>query len=125
MTNTPIKDHGEYHPVASEWHTTLKSIVDAFVAGDYGLQCGPPRVLSPSVSDSDYLRSAVDAYGESLCPLPDESWNSSVMYWAVHHWVVIVDLWTVEAGRSDMVMECFVRESDDGYTFEVSSIYVP
>ena len=56
---------------------------------------------------------------------PDETWTTSVAQWTGSHWDVLVDLWTVESGRSDMVLHTCVAESAGGYQFKIHLVYVP
>jgi hypothetical protein len=41
------------------------------------------------------------------------------------HWNVLIDLFTIEEGASDLVLEVKVREDGAGYSFEIHSVYVP
>lgn len=51
--------------------------------------------------------------------------GSSVSQWMGTHWEVLVDLWTIESGRSDLVLTVFVLETTDGFRFEIDSVHVP
>lgn len=64
-------------------------------------------------------------YGETLIELPDDAWNTSVSQWMGDHWQVLVDLWTVELGASDVVMNVRVFEIDGGFRAEIDSVHVP
>jgi len=39
--------------------------------------------------------------------------------------VCLVDLWTEQEGRSDLVLEAEVRESPAGFRFTLNMVYVP
>lgn len=41
------------------------------------------------------------------------------------YWDVLVDVFTVEEGRSDLVLFARVFERGDGYRFEIASVHVP
>jgi len=41
------------------------------------------------------------------------------------HWEVLVDLWTVESGKSDLVLDARVFEQETGFRIEIHSVYVP
>ena len=41
------------------------------------------------------------------------------------YWEVLVDLYTVESGRSDMVLHARVFAENDGYRIEPGMVYVP
>lgn len=69
---------------------------------------------------------AVDDYGAvTLISLPDESWDTSVALWSGDRWRCLVDLWTEEEGRSDLVLDIDVFENGPGYRFCVHLVYVP
>ena len=60
-----------------------------------------------------------------LAPLSQETWKSSVSMWMGDWWDVIVDLWSVESGRTDLVVELRINEDGEGYRYVVGIIYVP
>jgi len=62
---------------------------------------------------------------ETLAELPDETWATSVSQWMGTHWEVLVDLWTVESGKSDLVLDARVFEQETGFRIEIHSVYVP
>ena len=64
-------------------------------------------------------------YGETLIDLPDETWETSVSQWMGPHWDVLVDLWTAESGRSDLVLHVQVFETRSGFRVEIHAVYVP
>lgn len=78
-----------------------------------------------SASDAEHIRSYIAEYGETLTELPEESWETSVAQWMDGHWEVLVDLWTVEAGASDLVLSARVFEEGTGVRIEVHMVYVP
>ena len=41
------------------------------------------------------------------------------------HWGVLVDLWTKESGKSDLVLGLRVFEEGGAIRFEVDSVHVP
>jgi hypothetical protein len=41
------------------------------------------------------------------------------------HWELLVDLWTAEEGRSDLVLQGDVFETNSGTCFTIRSVYVP
>jgi hypothetical protein len=124
MTN-PVKDPEAEHPIASAWRPILQEIVKAFVDGDYDLSRGVPSVLPVSKSSVEQIRAYICDYGETLSELPDKTWERSVSQWMGEHWEVLVDLWTVESGESDLVLDARVFEVDDGFRVEVHAVYVP
>lgn len=123
----PIKDPQHEHPIAVVWRDTFRAIVACAVAGDYELQ-GIPGVKALSPEEGLYvLRDRVTNYGDvTLVELPDATWETSVAIWGgFDYWDVLIDLHTVEEGRSDLVLGAQVTEADQGYSYEVHMIYVP
>jgi hypothetical protein len=120
-----VRDENAAHPVASAWRPTLCEIVKAFVRRDYALRQRIPAVAPVSAETARQIEQYVSVYGETLCELPEEAWTTSVAQWMGSHWDVLVDLWTVESGRSDMVLDARVSETDDGFSVEIQLVYVP
>ena len=63
--------------------------------------------------------------GATLTALPEETWATSVAMWRGTHWDVLINLWTVEEGRSDLVLLANLYEDPSGYRCEVVMVYVP
>ena len=123
----PIKDPDHEYPIAEVWRDTFRAIVARTVAGDYELRGIPGvRALSPD-EGLDVLRDRIANYGGvTLTELPDATWETSVAMWGgSDYWDVLIDLHTVEEGRSDLVLGARVTEIDEGYSFDVHMIYVP
>ena len=121
----PVKDEEGQHPVPGAWRGTLREIVRAFVAGDFGLTKGVARVEAVEPEKADDIRASVAAYGATLVDLPEGTWNTSVAQWYGTHWQVLVDLWTAEEGRSDLVLDCHVQELDNDFCITLHFVYVP
>lgn len=121
----PMKDENGAHPIADEWRPAIREIVSAFARGDYHLLRGIASVTQPSKAVADQIQAYVADFGETLAELPDESWNSSVSQWMGTHWDVLVDLWTVESGRSDLALALRIHEAGVGFRFEIDSVHVP
>lgn len=121
----PIRDENAAHPVATVWRPTLKRVVEAFVAGDFQLRRGIESVIPPAPDVAEGIAVRVADYGETLIDLPEETWKSSIAQWMDPHWDLVIDLWTKEAGRSDLVLTAQVEEIDGEYRFEIDSVYVP
>lgn len=65
-------------------------------------------------------------YGCTLTELTDETWETSVAQWMLGHWEILVDLRTLEEGRSDLVLHANVYPVGRGvYRFELYLVYVP
>jgi hypothetical protein len=121
----PRKDW-EQQPIASVWRDAIRSIVSALVRNDFGLASADRCVERPTEEEGEALRDGIAGYGDvTLAGLPDASWDSSVAIWTGDHWEALVDLWTVEEGRSDLVLSLEIRESNGEYMIEVHGIHVP
>lgn len=121
----PIKDPYREHPVASAWRSTVSEIVRAFVGGDFGLAAGVAHVDPVTAEKAEHMRRYVAHYGETLIELPLDTWSTSVAQWYRSHWTVLVDLWTLESGRSDMVLDANVFEDAAGFRIAIHLVYVP
>ncbi len=71
------------------------------------------------------MADSIADYGAHLVELPEACWASSVCQWMGGYWDVLVDLFTEEEGRSDLVLSLRVREGGGEYLFEVMSVHVP
>jgi hypothetical protein len=121
----PVKDESGAHPVADSWRPVIREIVKAFAEGDYDLARGIPSVAPPSTATAEQARTYVADFGEGLAELPDETWESSASQWMGTHWEVVVDLWTLESGKSDLVLALRIHEAGAGFRFEIESLHVP
>lgn len=122
----PTKNEETELPVPSIWRPVFEAIVACFVAGDWELRNAPSRVQRVLGDAALDLRESVAGYGDvSLVRLPPETWDSSVSMWTGAKWDVLVDLWTEQEGRSDLVLHAFVTEAGDDFDFEVHFVYVP
>jgi len=120
-----VKDLEAHHPIASAWQPALRSLVAALVRGEFELQIRPAEVdpLEPGVAEQ--MRAYVADYGETLTALSAECWSTSVSQWMGDHWVILVDLATVESGISDLVLHAKVFETPLSFRIVVESIHVP
>lgn len=127
MTNTiaVLKDEDNQQSVPSAWRDTLIAIVEAFKDGDYELQRGLIRVRPITPKDAARIAQNITSYPATLVSLPEASWKTSVCQWMRSYWTVLVDLYTIEDGESDLVL--FVRVYEDGvdFFFDVQSVHVP
>lgn len=58
--------------------------------------------------------------------LAEESWHTSVcLYLENESWNAIIDLFTVEEGRSDLIIDLFIVKKEDQFIFRINDIYVP
>lgn len=121
----PVKDENASHPIATAWRPTLREVVKAFVRGDYALAEPIDFVAPVSKSSATQIRGYIADYGETLVELQDETWTTSVAQWMGGFWEILVDLWTTESGRSDMVLHSQVFEARGGFRIKVHAVYVP
>ncbi len=71
------------------------------------------------------IAESIADYGESLVPLPSQTWDTSVTLWQRDYWEVLVDLWTEPGHRSDLVLHMEVREQGGSYLYRLGPVYVP
>lgn len=121
----PIKDGDASHPVPTAWRGPLRDVVNAFARADYALSREIPSVAPVSKRLAKQIPDALAGYGETLAELPDKTWRTSVAQWTGDHWEVLVDLWTVESGPSDLVLHADVFEAKDGFRIKLHLVYVP
>lgn len=120
-----VKDGSIERKIPSSWRPVLQNVVSAFVQEGYHLKTGIPGVEEVSAKTATHVRNSIRSYGATLIDLPSETWESSVCMWYETHWDVLVDLWTQEEGRSDLVLSVRVTEGGDGFSFKVYMVYVP
>jgi hypothetical protein len=122
----PLKDSTTSHPVATAWRPAFTEVVRAFAEGDFQLSRGVPSVAPIQPDVAAQIQAYVRDYGESLIELPEEAWSTSISHWMWDYWEVVVDLWTAESGRSDMILLARVYEAEKGgVLIEVNSVHVP
>lgn len=109
----------------ADWRATLGDVVRAFVVGDFEVEKGLPNVEPIAAEVAEQMRAYVLDYGETLVDVPEKTLESSVAQWMDGYWEVLVDLWTVESGASDLVLSAQVREQSEGFRIEIQGLYVP
>lgn len=119
------KSEHEEEPIPSMWRPIIASIVDCIRLGDFTLVNSPPEVDRLNNQEAKSIADNIAFYGDTLAELPDETWKNSIYRWMQDHWSVLVDLYTVEHGTSDLVMHVRVIEQDRKYRFKVDSVHVP
>ena len=125
MTHTlPLKNSHE-EPVPHAWRPTLTAIANCVVRDDYDDLRHFPRVTPPSAESAKRIRGNLRDYGQTFTELSEDTWRSSVSSWQGPYWELLVDLWTVESGRSDLVLFVHVSESSEGLRFEIDDVHVP
>jgi hypothetical protein len=116
---------GKQEGLHEAWRPTIEAILAAFAEGDFTLSRGIADVEPDGDRVAQQRRFFVSSYGETLAPLSDTAWKTSVSIWMREHWDLLVDLSTVESGRSDMVVDVQVTEREGGFRYKVGIIYVP
>jgi len=120
-----LKDEHNQSPVPSSWRNTLSDIVEAFKEGDFSLTRKVTGVRPISEKRATKIAGSIKSYGAQLTSLPEDSWQTSVCQWMGDYWDVMVDLYTVEEGASDLVLQVRVYEEGPTYAFDVHFVYVP
>lgn len=122
----PLKDDSREAPIPVAWRPPLKAIVDSLARRDAVLAVGLPSVEPVPPAISHQCLEAVAAYGDvTLISLPDESWDTSIALWFGDRWHCLVDLWTEEEGRSDLILDVDVFENAAQSRFRVNMVHVP
>ena len=120
-----IKDKDNEHPIPLVWREIFCDIVKSFASKNYLTNSTIPNVNSLSTSDALHIQDYIESYGEKLIELPQETWDSSTYLWMGNHWDVIIDLWTLGEGQTDLVLSAKVSEVNNQYVFNIGMIYVP
>lgn len=116
------RDPTSESPVDAAFRPVLTWMANEIAAGR------PPQAANVHLRTADtweVITGILQDYGESLIPLPDRTWESSVCQWYGHHWQVLVDLYTEGEGRSDLVMHVDIIEADGGFDYSLHLVHVP
>lgn len=119
-----LKDENNQCPIPTVWRKAFIDIVDAFKAGDFELHRGIAGVRPISTGDAARIANNIQQYGAQLTSLPEESWQTSVCQWMRNYWDVLIDLFTIEEGASDLVLSARVYEEGSSYVIEIQSVHV-
>lgn len=119
------KDENNQAPVPTEWRGAFVRVVEAFREGDFRLERGVVGVRPISPEDAERMERNVKSYGAKLAALPDETWKTSACQWMRGYWDVLIDLYTVEEGPSDLALAVRVYEEGQAYVFDIQSVHVP
>lgn len=123
--NVPVKkDEANQQPIPNIWRSALNLIVEAIKSNDYSLAKANTSIKPISLSDATRIQENIEDYGCEVVSLPDETWNTSVCQWMGGFWDVLIDLYTVEEGRSDLALSVRVYEQGNEFEFEVISVHV-
>lgn len=124
-TITVKKDEENELPIPTVWRPIFAAIVKSFVKKDYSLT-GELEYVSPvSKEKANHIKDYIEEYGEELVQLSEETWESSRYIWMGSYWDVLIDLWTADEGRSDLVLGAQVSENGNDYIVNIGMVYVP
>lgn len=124
MTSYVEKNADEELPIPIVWRSTLCEIVDAFKAGDFQIK-SIQNVEPLNRENAEIIDESIKYYGDTLISLSDKTWETSIYRWMLYYWEVMVDLFTLNEGGSDLVLFVNVFEKENGYKFQVRSVHVP
>jgi len=123
---TPIlKDEDHQRPIPSVWRDTFTEIVEALKKGDYEIINNISGVCTVSTEDASRITRNIEGYGVQLTSLPEETWQTSVCQWMKGYWDVMIDLYSIEEGASDLILSVRVYEKGSSYIYEIQSVHVP
>lgn len=119
-----VKDENAQRCIPTGWRMTIAAIVHGLIVDDLGAMsisgvCAIPAEQQARIADN------IKEYGAHPVELPEQSWDTSVCQWMGGYWDALIDLFTEEEGRSDLVLSLRVTERVGGYRFEVMSVHVP
>ena len=120
-----IMDEENELSIPKVWRPILCQIVKSFSNKDYLVNSTILNVNSITLDSSKHIKEYIESYGEELTELPPKTWDSSIYLWMGSHWDVIVDLWTLDEGRSDLVLSARVYKINNEYVFNVEMVHVP
>lgn len=124
-TSAISKDENSQTSVPSVWRSVFSEIIEAFIEGDFRLDRRLEGVRPISEEDAKRIERNINRYGATLTRLPEDAWGTSACQWMKGYWDVLVDIYTVEEGASDLVLSVRVYEEGKKYVFDVRSVYVP
>ena len=104
----------------------MHRLIEMLVTGDYE---GLERASRGRRLTAEQLRQAVEEYGREL-RMPPKAEFSNLDWHEIgdshpRSWWVLVDLWTVEEGRSDLTLELRLTETGgQQYDLEIDNLHV-
>lgn len=121
------KSSEEEQPIPNIWRNTFSLIVSAIKNKDFNELNEIQNFKPIEIEDFNLIIDNIHGYGCELTDLPIETWKSSVCILDRENaWTTIVDLYSVEEGRSDLILHTIVFEKENNaYLFEIINVYVP
>lgn len=120
-----LTDERNQSPVPSAWRSTFTNIVEGLKDGDFDAVRNVVGVRPISSEEAARIAENIKGYGARLTSLQDATWETSACQWMRGYWDVLVDLYTVEEGASDLALSVRVYEEGSDYVFEIQSVHVP
>lgn len=120
-----LKDESNQQPIPTVWRSILSEIVEGLKDDDFDRIERMKEVRPISENTAARIVRNIEGYGAHLSSLPDETWDTSVCQWMIEYWDLMVDLYTVEEGASDLALHVRVYEKGESYAFEITSVHVP
>ncbi len=102
----------------------VRRLVEDLAAGRYAEIAADGRAGRLAEAE---LRTAVEAYGRTLVPLPADGELTVDIYEQTSHPEAValdVPLWTQEEGRSDLTLSLTAIKQGETYTVEVDDLHV-
>ena len=85
-----------------------------------------PNVELIDLEYASELAEYIVDYGAHLISLSKDTWNTSVcLYMEDEFWKAIIDLFTAEEGRSDLILDLHIFKKQNQFEFQINGIYVP
>lgn len=121
----PEKNEEIEQPIPLKWRPALERIVDDIRGRNLGPDEAEGFTISVESGDADHIYKSIDSYGDELIEIPEAAWQTSICRWMGDHWNLLIDLFTVEEGTSDLVLFVDLYEQGETKRFEVQSVHVP
>lgn len=117
----------ERSPVPVRWRPLLHEVVHRLVMGDYDGLAAEGLVAGSDLPESPSIGHWIEEYPGTLNDVPAEGWLHSDHWpndWAPGSWSVVLDLWTVEEGLSDLSLEATVWDDGDTVRVRIDNVHV-
>ena len=101
----------------------IRAVVDTLVKGHFDQLERDGRSGRLSAHE---LQEALQAYGRTIIPLPDEAFRLAAVYpitGKTATWAIDLPLWTAEEGRSDLTLSLTVSASQHGVHVEIDDLH--
>lgn len=121
-----VQKNDDENPIPNVWRNTLYQIIEALKDENYSVLIAIPNVTSLSKDEVKQMTLNIKDYGAHLINLSEETWSTSVCRWQGGNvWDLLIDLYTREEGKSDLVLAVRIFEEGVEYRFSILDIYVP